>query len=1281
MIRSFFAVMPSDLEQLGPELAVSVLREMLWAEVHNVGIPFSQTDIPFPVTTPDGGIDAVVNGTPKGAGAGLIFAPRTAYQVKAGDFPLNATSLRRIEEILIAPSAISARRGAKDTLRRKTYTPEEISPRVRACLDVGGTFVTMLFGNDGIDTEEEATEDAMRAFLGTIDSRYAKAQIKVWRQSRICGLLQAFPAVSLQIKNQDGLQLLSHSQWSDRHDLTQDFFAAPEQQQVIDALREALRDDSRGSIHVRVIGEPGIGKTRLILETLRADDLKPIALYADKGTKIDGSVVSAIRNAKGARMILVVDECGPEVRSELVRNFATRGAQLKVISIYQDRDDADEASDYRLFGMPPLPATEIRTILHTYDVESATTAAWATLCEGSPRVAHVIGQNLRQHPGDPLRSDGVAQIWVRFLAGDVGRETEEYRIRHLIISSLSLFKKFGWSPQVRAGAFEVYNLIISKLDAGISIDRFVGVVEHMAARKVLQGDNFLYITPRALHIKLWTDWWNRHRASINVNDLIPKLTPLMRQWFGEMFEYAEATQISKRLVEQLLGPDGLYKDAEWLNTKEGGRFFFSLSLASPPNALRLLERTIGRTDRDGLLKFEEGRRDVIWALEGLALHSDLFTSSAKLLLSLAEAENETWTNNATGVFAGLFSLGHGEVAPTSLAPEHRLPVLNAALRHKDRRSQIALGAFETALAIQHISRMGSDQPFRLRKQVTRWTPKTYGELFAAYRLYWRTLRDSLEFLPASQRERGVEILLSRTRELLQVEALRGEILDTLQELAGFPDADKREIISTIETILRYDSEGMPSEVASQLTALRDQMIGVTFHSRMQRYAGMDLLEDQIDKAGNQTDRTASDIRKLAEEALAAPDILIPELRWLVTREAKNGYRFGYALAQKDEELSSWEKIRDAYFSAGDEADGYFVGGYLRAVFEHDPKIWEAIIASIAAEGPNLPALPGLIWRSGMTEGAAELILQLVRSDKLPPETLGVFKMGRGTDGLSDAMLGEWLDVLIGVGSLSATSTALDLASMSILGGRVLSAAQLEKILTLPPLSARKVGRADSMLSHHWLQLSRKLIKLDPKAESTVLATLLQSIAESGPITASLGPEGDKYLDALVSRHPRLTWRTVSDYVKPPMDVRGFVVTRWLRGDMGFSGRSPGPMRHLPREEIWSWIEADPERRASYVANMAPKDFTVEDWGGSLIRGILCRFGDSDKVQSSVFANFFTGGWTGPASSHYETQRQVLTELKSGETNPHALRWLNTAIESTEKSLKSAEIEEEARDTD
>src|SRR5258708_30243956 len=216
MLQSFFDVTPVELGQLGSGPAVAVLREMLWAEVNNLGIPISDTDIPFAITTSDGGVDAVVNGTTTGLANTLIFSPQACYQVKTGDFPLNATSPAQIEKLLISPAAISARVKAKGELSGKAHKPESISPRVRACLDAGGTFVTMLFGNDGVDTEEDATENAIRKFLGEIDPKYKDAMVKVWRQSRICGLLRQFPGVSLQIKNLADLGLISYDQLTTR---------------------------------------------------------------------------------------------------------------------------------------------------------------------------------------------------------------------------------------------------------------------------------------------------------------------------------------------------------------------------------------------------------------------------------------------------------------------------------------------------------------------------------------------------------------------------------------------------------------------------------------------------------------------------------------------------------------------------------------------------------------------------------------------------------------------------------------------------------------------------------------------------------------------------------------------------------------------------------------------------------------------------------------------------------------------------------------------------------
>jgi hypothetical protein len=441
---------------------------------------------------------------------------------------------------------------------------------------------------------------------------------------------------------------------------------------------------------------------------------------------------------------------------------------------------------------------------------------------------------------------------------------------------------------------------------------------------------------------------------------------------------------------------------------------------------------------------------------------------------------------------------------------------------------------------------------------------------------------------------------------------------------------------------------------------------------------MDLLRDHYDADGNETNKTADVLRGLAAEALSDPGKLEQALQWLVTEEAKNGYRFGYALGQVDKAKRCWPVIRKAWIKAGENAHDYFIGGYLHDWFERDPKGWEAVIEEIAATQANTAALPGLVWRSGLTDQVGALLLGLAKAKKIPARRFGIFSMGQASASLSDEQFVKWLEFLMNEGTYEASATALNLASMSLLGERVLTEEQLRKLLTQPTLFSREEREVDVMLSHYWLHLAKALIRLDGNSEGTVLQTLLENIGNAGAVTANIGPDGDRYLDELVARHPEETWDIVSKYLNPPIDSRGFAIRRWLQGDFGFQGRSPGPIRHISREIIGQWVSSDPDKRAGLVANMAPKDFTADTWPNSLVREILCEYGDRDAVLSAVHASFFTGGWSGPASSHYATMRDQVLQLKKEEKNPYALRWLEQAIEATEHYMESAKIEEEAR---
>ena len=117
------------------------------------------------------------------------------------------------------------------------------------------------------------------------------------------------------------------------------------------------------------------------------------------------------------------------------------------------------------------------------------------------RVAHVIGANLKSNPEDVLKSPDTVDVWARYIVGRDNARSEPVRQRRIVLEHLALFKRFGFGPRVSAEAKAIAALI-REAEPTITFSRFEELVKELRVRKILQGENTLYITPKALHIKL-----------------------------------------------------------------------------------------------------------------------------------------------------------------------------------------------------------------------------------------------------------------------------------------------------------------------------------------------------------------------------------------------------------------------------------------------------------------------------------------------------------------------------------------------------------------------------------------------------------------------------------------------------------------------------------------------------------------------------------------------------------------------------------------------------------
>ncbi|MEL7658733.1 MAG: hypothetical protein AAGU75_22815, partial [Bacillota bacterium] len=386
----------------------------------------------------------------------------------------------------------------------------------------------------------------------------------------------------------------------------------------------------------------------------------------------------------------------------------------------------------------------------------------------------------------------------------------------------------------------------------------------------------------------------------------------------------------------------------------------------------------------------------------IAVWKDLFIGAAKLLVILGEAENEVFANNASGVFADLFSPGPGRVAPTEASPEDRFPILEVTLNSASaERRNLAIKACDKALDTGSFTRMVGAEYQGVKKEAQLWEPKNYQEIINNYMRVWQLLNSNLESMPDI---RG----LSRFPEIAQI------VLIDITKLAKKSYCDKKQIIDAIEGILHYSKKELPLEIVQKWKLLRDSLVGTDFHSLLERYAGMDLLVDRFDEDGNYVDKVSAHIKDLAQQSIANPNLLEPELTWLSTSNAENGYSFGYELGLQDNDFSLLKILIDTQRKIVEkkEASDYFFGGYLRALFEKDRKRWEALFDDLTKDNKLMSWIPVLTWRSGMTDRAALRILDLAQQKVIGPSHFRVFGLGSVTSVLSEYVFKQWIEFLL-----------------------------------------------------------------------------------------------------------------------------------------------------------------------------------------------------------------------------------------------------------------------------
>ena len=306
--ETIFTVRNENLDRLDPTEAVLFFRDLLWAEARRLGIEISKINVSSQVNVPDGDVDATVDDVPIEEGQGIIKLGKTSYQIKAG------TSFKPWQESVIKAELFGTKTPGRNNLGKS----------IRACLGDNGSYILVCTGIDLVDSQRKDALKHIEDFLKACD--YSNPKVEVWSQNTLIGFLQVFPSLALRVNGRDRLNFQTHRRWAEDGNMDVYYASGEAQDDLIAKIRDELRQNY-DTVHIRVLGEPGIGKTRLVLEATRTADLTPLVIYCT-AAKFRGSELmrEILRDDSQFSAIVIIDECDRSSSSDFWNELRHRGA-------------------------------------------------------------------------------------------------------------------------------------------------------------------------------------------------------------------------------------------------------------------------------------------------------------------------------------------------------------------------------------------------------------------------------------------------------------------------------------------------------------------------------------------------------------------------------------------------------------------------------------------------------------------------------------------------------------------------------------------------------------------------------------------------------------------------------------------------------------------------------------------------------------------------------------------------------------------------------------------
>lgn len=1234
--------------------AVQVIRSTLRAECRYSQSSPAALTVSSRLTVADGGIDAEVSTEP-----GLAIPPDCLFQAGLTGFQIKSgTAFKPWTQSSIRAELLNSR--------------GELYSEVERLVQRRGRYTLISTGHDLTPQQRNEARDQIQRVLAEVGYEAYEYLIDVLGASQLADFVERYPGVASSIITDPIQEALVLNEWQQDAHMSNSLQISKEQTELIDRIRSGLIGDEK---HLRILGEPGLGKTRIVLEAVRDPNLAPYTLYIEHGSQFGQSKLfrQLLKSTRDKPLVLVLDELPESDLAEIWRHLKTRCGALKIVSLDHGRDETQDAEIQRLYA-PRLADETIKQILVSVVGESRELIRWVEICEGSPRVAQAVAENLRANPEDLLRSPTTVPLWDRFLHGYGKRDEQHARQIDCVTQHLALFSRFGYEPPVGNEARYIADLV-KRIDPTIGWARFQEIVQGLRARRVLQGSRTLFFVPKALQIYLWKRFWQTYGRELNFTDTFIEMPESLHVWFMNMFKFAgDAT--TAHVIDDILKPDGIYSEKATLTSRKGSRFLSTLAEANSVAVLKLLETTIGKWQNEDVIAFREHRQNIVWTLEKIAVWPQQTVRAIRLLVRLSVNETDTNSNNATGTVIGLFRIGP-EAAATESTPAERLPAALELLRSSfDTERELGLRCMVAALDTRGMGyRIVGPEHQGLKERAKLWIPKTYGEWWEAYHAYFQALVSETKVWPEHLRSKICSALLDAIQNQIKRPPCTQLAFDTLETLIRDPYMNPSEVNKFLSDWREYHHQEETKDITARLDAISRAYTQRDIKSRFQRYViDVDWMiwdDDFRERRGKRNNRAQPLVSALAKRIANRSELLEVIMPMLAPqKETPALWHFGAQLALHDHQQILLPKL---LAQAKDTRHWGCLGGYLDQVRNYDIAAFHRIVSALLAKTDSAWLGAELTLRSGYDESLFTDCLEALEVGWIEPSQFSALRYGRAWQLVSMPQMGRLirhLHVISDAASLGVLIGLFDDLPFDAASPFTADTVFNTLVLSIP-------GDQDwgSVRAYDWKNICEKIILWDNNYALPLLDALLTAMGNVDRLSY------DSYVapvaSGIVRADPVGAWQVIRKHFEVTLPKWRGDLLHWLKGGLSDfnENNDQSTIAYLPLDAILTWIEHDPTNRAGLIAHAAPGTLD-DDHGGQLTRALLSKYPEVDGVRSGISATFHSGSWTGPMSAYLKRRRDKLRSWLSSNFDFEVTHWLELELEYLDKSIDQEEIVEE-----